>query len=95
MKLLTTARREAAASKFGLLAVASLGLVVVAAVVSMRGELRSVLASAALCGYVYFAGRAMVLWQGHGGPSLRRAVWRRHFLGETNDGPSGANGGEP
>jgi hypothetical protein len=95
VKLLTTARREAVASKFGLLAVASLGVVAVAAVVSMRGEFRSVLASAALCGYVYFAGRAMVLWQGRGRPSLHRPAWRRRFLGEMNEAPVGRKWEEP
>ena len=87
MRVLTTARREAVAAKFGLLAVASLGLAVVAAVFSMPGVLRSALAGSALCGYVYFAGRAMVLWQGRGSPSLRRSAWRRHFLHEKSDTP--------
>lgn len=69
--------------KFTLLAVASLAFVVVAAVASMRGELRSMLAIAALVGYVYFAGRAMPLWQGRGQPSLHRRAWRRRLRDET------------
>jgi hypothetical protein len=80
VKVLDASRREAAAAKFALLAVASLALILIASVVSMRGELRSVMAIAALCGYAYFSGRAMRLWQGWGHPSLHRSAWRRRFL---------------
>ena len=73
---------------FALLAIASLAFVVVAAVAPMRGELRSVLATAALVGYAYFAGRAMQLWQGRGHPSLHRRAWRRRFLDERTDAGS-------
>jgi hypothetical protein len=87
VKVLDPARRDAAAAKFALLAVASLALVVIAAVVSMRGELRSVFAIAAICGYAYFGGRAMRVWQGRGIPSRHRSAWRRHFLNEKSDAP--------
>jgi hypothetical protein len=87
MKVLSRSRRDSIAATFAALAIASLGLVVVAAVVSMRGEFRTALAAAALCGYAYFARRAMELWQGRGLPALRRSVWRRHFLYEKSDGP--------
>jgi hypothetical protein len=55
-------------------------LILIAAVVPMRGEIRSVLAIAGLFAYAYFSGRAMQLWQGRGLPSPHRPVWRRHFL---------------
>ncbi|MEO8347905.1 MAG: hypothetical protein ABI610_03250 [Acidobacteriota bacterium] len=87
MKILDASRRDAAAAAFALLAVASLVLILIASVVSMRGELRSAMAIAALAGYGYFAGRAMRLWQGRGHPSLRRPAWRRRFLGEKSDAP--------
>jgi hypothetical protein len=34
-----------------------------------------------------FAGRAVQLWQGRGFLSVRRSVWRRHFLNEKSDTP--------
>ena len=80
MRVLDATRRDAAAVRFTLLAVASLGLILVAVLVPMREELRSAAAIAALLGYAYFSGRAMQLWQGRGQPSPRRGVWRRHFL---------------
>ena len=80
MKVLDAPHRDAAAVRFTLLAVASLGLILVAVVVPMREELRSAAAIAALVGYAYFSGRAMQLWQGRGQPTPRRDVWRRHFL---------------
>ncbi|MDQ5858686.1 MAG: hypothetical protein M3542_10495 [Acidobacteriota bacterium] len=79
MKILDASRRDAAATKFTLLAAASLVLVIVGAVVPVQDGLRSAMAIAALVGYVYFAGRAMPLWQGRGQPSLRRPAWRRRL----------------
>ena len=64
MRVLATHRRDAAAARLALLALASLGLIAVAAAVPMRDALRTVLAGAALLGYAYFAWRAMELLQG-------------------------------
>jgi hypothetical protein len=87
MRVLAPSRRNAVAARFALLAAASLGLIVVAAVFQMRAGLRSALAGAAVCGYVLFAGRAMELLQGRGFPRLDGAIWRRHFLAEEVDPP--------
>jgi hypothetical protein len=76
VKILPASRRNAAAARLALLAVASLGLVAVAAAVPMSGALRSVLAGAALCGYAYFGGRAMEVLQGRGIPRWNRPAWR-------------------
>ena len=81
MRVLAPSRRNAVAAKLALLAVASLGLVVVAALVPLSSALRSVLAGTPVCGYTLFASRAMELLQGRGCPRLNRAAWRRHFLG--------------
>jgi hypothetical protein len=88
VRVLTTHRRDAAAATLALLAVASLGLVAVAAAVSMRDALRTVLAGAALLGYAYFAWRAMELLQGRGSARPERPAWRRHFLHEKGDRPT-------
>ena len=80
MRVLATHRRDAAAARLALLALASLGLIAVAAAVQMRDALRTVLAGAALLGYAYFAWRAMELLQGRGSACPDRPAWRRHFL---------------
>jgi hypothetical protein len=85
VKVLNPSRRDALATTFALLAVASLGLIVIATVVSMRSEVRSLLAIAGLGAYAYFSGRAMQLWQGRGHPSLHRRQWRRRFLADGSD----------
>jgi hypothetical protein len=85
VKILDPSRRDALAIRFALLAAASLLTIGVAAAVTMRGEVRSVLATAGLLAYAFFAGRAMQLWQGRGHPSLHRSAWRRRFLHERTD----------
>jgi threonine/homoserine/homoserine lactone efflux protein len=85
MNVLSGSSRDAAAFKFSFLAVASLALIVIAAVISMSDELRAVLASLGVLAFSWLGGRAMRLWQGRGLPSLRRAAWRRHFLGEKSE----------
>jgi len=80
VRVLDATRRDAAAVRFTLLAVASLALILVAVLVPAGAEVRSAVAIVALVGYAYFSGRAMQLWQGRGQPTPRRAVWRRHFL---------------
>jgi hypothetical protein len=71
--------------RLALLALASLGLVAVAAAVPMRDAFRTVLTGAALLGYAYFAWRAMELLQGRGSAHPERPAWRRHFLDEKSD----------
>lgn len=84
MKVLSGSSRDAAAFRLSLLAVASLALIVMAVVVSMPDALREALAGLGVLAYTWLAGRAMRLWQGRGLPSIRRAAWRRHFLGEKS-----------
>lgn len=85
MRVLERYRRDAAAARLAFLALASLGLVAVAAAVPMRDALRTFFTGAALVGYVYFAWRAMELLQGRGSARSERPAWRRHFLGEPHD----------
>ena len=59
MRVLATHRRNAAAARRALVALASLGLVAVAAYLPTRGALRTVFAGTALLGYAVTMGKVL------------------------------------